>query len=395
LTAKSPASPTAGPIPFDSNKLERVIDERVAPLRKELGQKTDRLEHNKLANTASALEEKLDQIEGKLGLRLEARAKLVEDLMHEQSSSMTKEVDETKRKITQVSVEGDKVKDELGNALKEMARVEERLSARYAELQSALNHQAVPDSFYAKTLGAVLGQNIEDLHEANFEKLIGERLNQFFQTGVARASDVLQDLGGRADRINGALKAVSDQMTKVNPQATDEARPNLQRAEALATDMSVLQSQLQTRRTTIETMLRVPVSMHAGARQTFLDELGRGIRREIEKLNDPEGYFEGELERLITADLIAIVDICDKKVASAPGTRPELEGALKKLFDEAGLRSIVPTRGEQFKTAEQDLIEMDQGGASLTVSQVVSRGFYYKHRGSETLLRKAGVRVYR
>jgi seryl-tRNA synthetase len=398
----APRTQVASPIVRDG-KVEEV-KRKLESLETALGQKVDRRDN--LTDTARVdVENMLSQLETRVRAHVETRLKQsateavqpVVDLMNEHASSMKKELDETKRRITQASEEGDKVKEQLGDVQRGLRLVETGLKTSLADLQTALERRTVPDSFYARTLGGVLSQHIEALQDGNFEKLIGEQLNQFFQTDVARG-EALQELRGRAERISAAVKEVSVQMARLNPQATDEARPQMQRVEALVTELIGLHAQLQTRRASIETTLSIPVSLHPGARQTFLDELGRGIRREIDKLSEPESYFDGALERLITADLIAIVDICDKKVALPPGSRSELEGALTRLFEEAGLRSILPRQGEPFKTAEQDLIEMDKGvGPSLTVAQVMTRGFYYTHRENETptLLRKAGVAVYR
>jgi molecular chaperone GrpE (heat shock protein) len=381
-------------IGYDRDDLGQLIKARVSSLRVELNQKVNE-DHATLAAEVKSLEGKVSLMEGGLESRMAARIKPVEELLYEKSSLIEQTQKQRDQQITQMTHEGEAVKTQLRELQAELGEVEKRLQTRFVELQSALNRRSVPDSFYARTVGAILGQHIEALQDGNFEKLMGEQLNQFFETNVERG-EKLQELRVRAEGINSALKAVSVQMEKLSPPASVEARQPMQRVEAFVNELSGLQSQMRSRRATIETTLRVAVSMHAGARQTFLDELGRGIKREIDKLNDPESYFEGEMERVITSDIIAIVDICDKTVAPPPSARPDLEAALKQLFEQAGLRPILPRRGEPFKTAEQDLIEMAPGaGQSLTVAQVVTRGFYYKHRDNETLLRKASVTVYR
>lgn len=406
--AEGQAAPPASQDGKRLGELESLVQEIQDTLRNKVDRR-ENLSEAAQVNVKSMLDNSkkdiLARIETMIQQSLTQAVKPMEDLMTEQASSVHTEFEKTANRITQLAGDGEQTRQQLTELLKELGQVEKRLQARLAEMQTALDRQAVPDSFYAKTLGSFLGQNVEILQDGNFEQMaqqIGERLNQFFQTGVARGEG-LQELRARAEGINSALKDVTAQMTKLNPQVTDDAGPHMRRVEGLVNELSGLlnelsglQAQLQNRRATVETKLRIPVSMHTGARQTFLDELGRGIKREIDKLNAPESYFEGELERLITADIIAIVDICDKKVAPPPGSRPELEAALKQLFEQAGLRPILPHQGEPFKTAEQDLIEMAQGGGqSLTVAQVITRGFYYKHRDNETLLRKAGVTVYR
>lgn len=350
-----------------------------------------------VSESKTELIQRIGRVEANLSQKVADEIKVLEGLLSQQELRLNQKSKDTENDLKRLAGEGAEAQRQLVELQQELGRVEGRLEASIAELRASVNRQAVPDSFYAKTLGAILGQNIETLQDGNFERLMGERLNQFFQTGVSHGVG-LQELRVRAEGINNALKGVSAQIEKLNAQAAAEARPHLQRVQAFVDELGGLQSQLQTRRATIETKLSIPVSMHAGARQTFLDELGRGIKREIDKLNEPESYFKGELERLITAELIPVVDICDsKKVAPPPSNQRELEGALNQLFEQAGLRPILPSRGEPFKTAEQDLIEMVQGGGgqSLTVQQVSRRGFYYKQDDAETLLRKASVTVHR
>jgi hypothetical protein len=381
-------------------RLEQLINDEVARLRTALDEKADRRAQERLLTEAiPGLEANLRRTEERLEQRLQTVTGQLETMGLEQASLMEIARAELSNRVNDADLRVVRTKDQLvdlfNGVLENMKGVDKRLQARLTELQMALAEQTVPDSFFNKVLGVVLGQNVETLQEGNFERLMGERLNEFFATGVQHG-ETLQDLRARAEGINSALKVVLVQMEKLNSQASVEARQPLQQFEAFAHDLSGLQTQMQSRRATIETIVHFPVSLHPGARQTFLDELGRGVRREIDKLTDPQKYFESDMERLITTDLISIVDICDKTVAPPPGSRGDLEAALKQLFDQAGLRHILPRQGEPFMTAEQDLIEMAQGaGKSLTVAQVITRGFFYKHRDNETLLRKAGVSVFR
>jgi molecular chaperone GrpE (heat shock protein) len=396
----APLSQTTTPtFKADGSRLEEV-ENKLARLKDTLEEKANRHEQERLlADVTADLENKLRRSEDKLDQRLKAVIEQLESMGLEQASLMENTRAELNNRVNEADLRGVQAKDQLvallEGVLEDVKSVDSRLQASLSGLRDALRMQTVPDSFFNKTLGLVLGQNVETLQDGNFERLIGEKLNQFFETGVEHGES-LQELRVRAEGINLALKAVSIQMEKLNPQGSVEARQPIQQFEAFVHELSGLQTQMQSRRATIETTVHVPVSMHPGARQTFLDELGRGIRRQIDKLNDPQKYFDGDMERLITTDLVSIVDICDKTVAPPPGSRAELETALKQLFAQAGLRQILPRQGEAFKTAEQDLIEMAPGtGQSLTVAQVITRGFYYKHRDNETLLRKAGVSVYR
>jgi hypothetical protein len=280
-----------------------------------------------------------------------------------------------------------------------------QLTAAFAELRddfenpSHRNGQtAESDSFYAKTLGAILGQNVEALRAGEFDQMaqqLGERLNQFFQLEVPHGS-TLMSLRFRAEQINADLKRVVAEMTRLKPETATGVALHLQRADLLAAELASLQGQLQDRRSSIETTLRIPVSLHAGARQTFLNELGRGVRREIDKLSDPQSHFVRELNRLITNDIASVVDVCDTIIAH-PGTHPELEAVLGTLLTHAGLRNILPRQGDPFKAAEHEMVRAIASGPgkSMSIAQVTRRGFYHVQSDSETLLRRAAVAVYR
>lgn len=272
------------------------------------------------------------------------------------------------------------------------------VSDKLNQLRESNGQTEALDSFYARTLGTFLAQNIETLRDGNFEQLaqqLGERLNQFFRTEVPHGAQLLE-LRQHCEAVNSALQDVVVQMAKLNPKAAEEATPHLQRSAALAAEVASLQSQLQSRRLIIDTTLRIPISAYSGARQTFTDELGRGIKHEIDKLSEPQKHFAAELKRLTTTDVIAVVDICDKEI-SHPGVRPDLEAALIRLFKHAGLRHIVPRSGEPLKAVEHDMIETVQNGSgrSSGIAHVVKRGFFSDHEDDKTLLRKAGVAVYR
>ena len=281
-------------------------------------------------------------------------------------------------------------------SLNRIGDVEKRLTGALDQLQKMVVEQAFPESYFARTMGMILSKNILELHEGNLERLLGEAVDNFFQTDVPRPES-LQELRQRAESIIVTLKSVLEIVSSKKPEVEHEVRLRFGRAEALLARINDLQGQMQTRKLTIETTLRIPCSAYAGARQTLIEELGRGIRSELDKLANPQDYFEGDLERLVTADLIAIVDICDKKVSLSVGADSEVESVLQQLFQHAGLRPILPSSGDPFGTAEQDLIQMVPGvpGTSMTVAEVVTRGFYYMHRDNETLLRKAGVMIYR
>lgn len=392
----APAPPLTNTFPTiqqeDLDRVKRDLQNQISQLKGDLEAKLNNAVQNQV--TSKYVGERLSRLET--------------NILTLFSGSLEDGLQSVRRDVSRLEQEQKTIKPDLANLLQtrlqtiseenlnRITEVDTRIRSELDQLQTMVVEQAFPESYFARTMGMILSKNILELHEANLERLIGEAVNSFFQADVPR-SESLQELRQRAESIIATLKNMLEIISSKKPEVEHEVRLRFERAEALLAKISGLQNQLQSRKLTLETTLRIPVSAYPGARQTFIEELGRGIRSELDKLADPQNYFEGDLERLVTADLIAIVDICDKKVSLPVGSDSEVESLLQQLFQQAGLRPILPSSGEPFGTAEQDLVQMVPGapGTSMTVAEVVIRGFYYTHRTNETLLRKAGVMVYR
>ncbi|HEX8174604.1 MAG TPA: nucleotide exchange factor GrpE [Pyrinomonadaceae bacterium] len=284
----------------------------------------------------------------------------------------------------------------LFEILEAITQARQQMESRIQQAERSINEGA-NDLFYARMLALTLENRVDVLSENGFKNLIEKlekRLNGFFHNEVTRETDGLQELAQRAEAIKVAFKRVVEQISELQ---TDGSNPRhlAEHAEVIAAEVSGLQPQLQSRQLEIKTTLRIPVSAHPGARRTFLEELAQGLMREIDKLSDPKNYFENELESLATSDIVNLTDICDQRFGRKE--QSELEKSLQHLFEQAGLRDIVPKPEESFKTSEQELVEMVPGKPQdrLKIAEVLTRGFILKREGQDTLLRKAGVKVYR
>jgi hypothetical protein len=171
-------------------------------------------------------------------------------------------------------------------------------------------------------------------------------------------------------------------------------RPYIDHANQVASELKQFSSQLKCR----QLNFNVRVSAHTGTRDSFLAELGAAIKRELDKLRDPQTFWKHELERLATSHVIAAVDIYDKEAARGHSPDGEVEKSLKALFEQTRLSPLRPQPGDPFRPADQNLIQMVAGpaGSSQKIARVFSRGFNYTDRnGRERLIRKAGVEIYR
>lgn len=315
-----------------------------------------------------------------------------------------------------------KVKEELGDLRNELetARTDygERLNNIERALRDNRDEQVKSDGFYAALLGLFLERNVAELRPENLTSSIqeaAEGLNKFFEKEIPR-SEVLDAVSNQTELIRAALKDVAGRVRLLNGQAEKEIATHVAEVTNLAAKVAAMQAQLRGRQLTLEaqfgfpvtalagrssqteiydTKMRISVSAHSSARYSFLEELGFAIKREIDKLRDPEGYFKRELERIATSDVIAVADVCHGLVVPA-GKNPELEDSLQKLFSSAGLRSILPKQKEKYRPAEQNLIQISTGGTpadSQTIARVLRRGFYYND--NPTPLRRAEVEVYK
>lgn len=286
----------------------------------------------------------------------------------------------------------------VGDNFARVIAAHEQVEKRLQGMERAVEEKA-NELFHARMLGVMLENKVDVLSEGGFQSLIDrlkEGLDGFFKEDVERNPDILQELKQRADAISAAFKKVVEKIPESDAQSVGDASKIAARASTTAIDLSTLQSQIQSRQfEVITTSLRFPITAHSGARRTFLEELALGLKREIEKLSNPKNYFENQLESLATSEVISLADICDHRIGRKEDS--ELEQALQELFAQAGLCDIVPKRKDAFKTVEQELVEMVPGEPQdrLKVAEVLTRGFVYKRNEQETLLRKAGVKVYR
>jgi hypothetical protein len=340
--------------------------------------------NGEIRGQGDAFKKRLDELEEKLKKEIK-----------EGTAAVTRGIEPTVRNQMQPVTDGQaKLKELFAQVSTEQSSLRERVDTVVRTIADQ-----VDELYMEKVLGFVLENRVDILRQEKFELLIDEmnaRLDKFFREEVGRGGDDdLDDLQARAESIKRAFREVVEKMVELKVDGDGEARQVAERADVIIAEMGVLRTQLKDRQLDIKATVHIPVSAHSRARYTFLEELGPAIRREITKLSDPLMHFESELERLATSEVVALADICDRRFN--PGLNKEMEERLQKLFEQANLKDILPKAGGRFEAGYQELLEMVDGkpNDSLRVAQVVARGFIYKQDGTETLLRKAKVKIYR
>ncbi|HVG19056.1 MAG TPA: hypothetical protein VNI02_08375 [Blastocatellia bacterium] len=397
-TPQSP--PIASPGADNSREAQRLSQEtegRLSGHAAEIG---------KLKFANQTLEKKIDGLKAQLDAqsgRQDEIKKMLAQLKNELSLGLTQDLDVIVSHIAEQQQQIQQAQKCSENALKYMQEqvrhFDEKVKAQAAEFEQREKEQ---HETYSVLLGDVLGLNVETLREGTFEGLVqaaGKNLDRFFQEQVPD-SDGLTELQEKAEAISSVLETIVEKALSIKPD-TRKFQLHVERAKRLASELGKLRAQLQGRKVGLSFNmafpLRVPVGTYQGARETFLEELGKAVKREIDKLRDPRRYWSNELERFAASDVVAVADICDRDITGRPGTNKELEQSLNELFRQAGLRSVVPEQGTEFKPAEQHLTQMVAGSPndSQKIKKVVGRGFYQAVNGKERLIRKAGVEIYR
>jgi hypothetical protein len=278
-------------------------------------------------------------------------------------------------------------------------RVEQarRTERQLIELREQLERQTEPDVTYSHMLGELFGKSISLSGEDNFREL-GEAVNDFFSHQVPAPDDNLLKLKERGQAIGSSVEALLVKVRQANGVVDSDLGKHVERVRQIIAEFDAFYCQLSDRQLDLfVTNLRIPVAIHAGARDSFLDELGAALKREIEKLRQPAAYFERQFRQLATSEIVAITDICDKTVKPSLGLNLGLEADLEALFEPAGLKSILPAPMEDFQSSCQDLVEVVtalEPGLNRKIARVISRGFSYQEDNRQDLLRKAAVVIY-
>jgi len=273
---------------------------------------------------------------------------------------------------------------------------EQRFHQELDDCKKTLNAWDHRNGLYEGMVGLVLGESVEALRKENFNSLmleVGENLNRLMREQIP-SNDGIKELEQEATQVSAAFQTAFQKMCAQSPQVESKLRPYVDQVNQVASELNQFSSQLKCR----QLNFNIRVSAHSGARDSFLAELGTAIKRELDKLRDPQSFWTHELERLATSHVIAAVDIYDKEIARSRSSDGEVERSLSALFAQTRLSPITPQPGEPFRPADQNLIQMVEGpaGSSQKIAKVVSRGFIYKCKdGQQRLIRKAGVEIYR
>lgn len=352
----------------------------------------------KLQNAHKTLAERVNEmLDPEKGLRSDV-SRMFDDFKKDQQRYVDGELEVLQTTLSNQQNEINEAKKISENALANVQSQVKHFEETVADLiAKAKQRETELSDRYSKLLGEVLGFNVQTLKEGNFDVIVeeaGRRLNSFFSQQPAKV-DGLNDLQRRAEAINSEMQTTLERVRQIKP-ALEKLHPYAERAKGLANELRQASS-LQGQSRNFKATLDFPVAKFTGARETFLEDLGKAVKEQIDRLVDPHAFWSKELEAFATSDIVAVADICDVEVTGKPGANQELEQGLSELFRQAGLTAIVPVPGEPFKPGEQHLIDMVAGSptASQTIKRVVKRGFYYKGNAKEQLIRKAGVDVYR
>lgn len=326
-----------------------------------------------------------------------ARSEEVDSLKRQVEADLKKNVDTILQELTDYTKDIKRSQQDSKELVeKQIANHEQQVAQDIVRLNKRFDEWEYRDELYAGIVGIVIGKSVESLTPENFDgfvREVQENLNRLVREEVP-SSEELKELEEEAVGVSDAFQSTAQKMCALKPEMESKLRPYIDHANQVASELKQFSSQLKCR----QLNFNVRVSAHTGARDSFLAELGAAIKRELDKLRDPQTFWKHELERLATSHVIAAVDIYDKEAARVTSLDGEVEKSLKTLFAQTRLSPIRPQPGEPFRPADQNMIQMVAGPASSSqkIARVFSRGFSYTDRnGHERLIRKAGVEIYR
>jgi molecular chaperone GrpE (heat shock protein) len=258
-----------------------------------------------------------------------------------------------------------------------------------ASLEPARRRPEAADRLYAQMLGLVLSAGIKELDNGHFEAVVAraqDNLNRIFREQSPPAAD-LQKLQEHASELSQAVEEVVQVASQLNAEVATDLQLVIDRINRYTEELRTLQTNVTQRR--LDLNLQIRAFTGPRAQSAFLEELGLALKQAIDKFADPQTYFERNLEKLITEDVVWLVATCDTHI-SPPDQHAELEGRLREAFFVADLEPIQPSRHEPFQPTEHNVVQLVPGGRSQTIAKAVRRGFYYRR----ALLSKADVVVY-
>lgn len=393
--------------------LTKLKSELLEPIKKEFQAEVNRL----IVESKQQIEEGRLSVNARLD-RVEAGLKPINTLKSELSTLSTpvqRAIETTESGFRKVDQRFEELRDTIANDAENLLRKQKefedarweviaerveqarRTERQLTELREQLERQTEPDVTYSHMLGELFGKSISVSGEDNFHEL-GEAVNDFFRHQVPVPDDNLLRLKQRGQAIGSSAEALLAKARLPNGVVDSDLGKHVERVRQVVAELDAFYCQLTDRQLDLfVTNLRIPVAIHAGARDSFLDELGAALKREIEKLRQPAAYFDRQFRQLATSEIVAITDICDKKINQSPGSNSDLEADLVALFEHAGLKSILPGQGEDFQSSCQDLVEVVtalEPGMNRKIARVISRGFSYEEDNRKDLLRKAAVVIY-
>jgi hypothetical protein len=359
----------------------------VSNVRQELASRIDNVE----SRITSSLKNVRSELEPLFNSHSQSTAEHLEKQLWQVQKTIEKQDHELREAIDGVRVQGQ------NEILGHMHEQDQQIRNSLSDILRKFEEKKEPDLTYARMLGVVLGKNVTTLNEDSFQEF-GDAINGFFREQVPQADERLRELRQRADNINASLAELLRKTSSLNTDAASELAPHIDRARQIGNELNSVYSQLRSRQIDLFLSdLHISVATHESARDAFLEELGSALKREIEKLRDPHAYFETQLRQLATSEIVGVADVCDKKFQNGPGQNSEIETPLGRLFDQSGLKPILPKHLDEYQPALHDFIEIVSAPHSSNnkkIARVVSRGFFYEQDSRSDLLRKAGVAIY-
>ena len=221
-------------------------------------------------------------------------------------------------------------------------------------------------------------------------KLLDQAVSDFFAQSVP-PRDGLKPNKERTQALDRAIANLHNQIAPQFPDSTERLKPLIDQARQIQLEIDDLQRTAGTNRM----QLRFEVEFYASKanRETLMSGIATGIKNQILKVEKPIEYFDRRFRSLAAAAAQTTADFLDANV-DLKRSDNRIQEMLREVLNAAGLEQIAPAPNEEFRAAEQAVVQVmprpGVSGGAPSVARLVSRGF---RQGSQ-IVRKASVILY-
>jgi hypothetical protein len=277
----------------------------------------------------------------------------------------------------------DGIQAELGELRGRLLQLEDRLDAMRVEGASRL----------AQALTLLTGRSLGrgDSSAPTPGPVLTVQLQRAMQEFVKESLPSDEEVRRRIEkvaRLNEAVEAFRRMAESMGAASDGRLRHVVEDCQSLAAELETLGRSAGTRTLTVRFALDLPLEGDLSA--AIAQGTASSIQQEVQRLNDSGRYFDLRWQRLSARAAADCADFADGRL-DPQRQFPEVQQALQRIFEAAGITEIAPSRNDDFRAVEHTMVRVTRrtnpADRSNAVAELLARGF----RQGSRVVRKASV----